>query len=947
MKFKKIFIFICLIICLFSIASVCASDANQTAVASDELNQELNLANADTSSASPDSIDPDDCLKVSSENYTNAGENKKSTVIVASDLTTNYKSGDSLTVTLKDSDNNPINGTVLSVELNGTTTYTTNANGQIKIPTVNLNAKTYDVSINFAGNDNYTQSSAAVKITVNKINSFLRNVGNLNMTSDEKAELTVGIEGATGITAKIDDSDIEVNGLTVSIPQLDAGTHKLTVTTIPDENHNAVSKTTTITVTKAECTITVNDVSMYYNGTSRVKVSPHGAVRVTAKIDDKFVNVDENNEILISGLNAGTHTLTVTAVPDDNHVSVTKTATITVSKIDSVIGLENINVKYGSDSNITVQTSGAKGFTAKIDGETAEIVGNVVIIPKLDVGTHTLTVTTIPDSNHNQVTKSSTITVIKNDYLSDIRDVTLRYGDSYNMTVNTNGPKFTAKIDGKSVEVSGNKIIFPKLDVGTHTLTVTTVKDANHDSMTKTATILINKAKTKVITANLNGTEGKAMTLIAGTGSVDQVSEGVIIFYEGETKIGEANVDKGIARLSYTPSKAGIYSLLVVYAGTSRFESSSATMKLTVFEKSDDENESSNIAPSLSVSSDNSTIEIEMPIDATGTVTLTVEGVEYKTDVVNGKCIIKIKDLDDGNYTYTITYPGDSKYKSFNDIGTFTMNKTKSTTNKTTPKTEIKFPSIGTISSGSSLKFDLPDDATGNITLTVNGETDVYPLDENGAATVKIPNINAETSPYTITYSGDDKYNSFTRSGTLKSTPTYEPKIIAGNVNVIYSSGSSYTIKVYGTDGKLKNGATVKITGKISKTLTTKNGAATFKITQVPGTYKIKITSLGKTVTKTITVKHVVSLKKVTVKKSAKKLVLQATLSKINGKYLSKKTVTFKFNGKTYKAKTDSKGIAKVTIKSSVLKKLKVGKKVTYQATYLKDTVKNTAQIKK
>ncbi|MBE6497441.1 MAG: Ig-like domain repeat protein [Methanobrevibacter sp.] len=947
MKFKKIFIFICLIICLFSIASVCASDANQTAVASDELNQELNLVNADTSSASPNNINHDDCLKVSSENYTNAGENKKSTVIVASDLTTDYKKGDTLTVTLKDSDNNPISGAVLSVELNGAERYTTNANGQIKVPTVNLNAKTYDVSINFAGNDNYTQSSAAVKITVNRIDSFLRNVGDLTMDSDSKAEFTVGIEGATGITAKIDDSDIEVNGLTVSIPQLDAGTHTLTVTTIPDENHNAVSKTTTITVEKAECSITVNDVSMYYNGTSRVKVSPHGAVRVTAKIDDKFVNVDENNEILISGLNAGTHTLTVTAVPDDNHVSVTKTATITVSKIDSVIGVDNINVKYGSDSNITVQTSGAKGFTAKIDGETAEIVGNVVIIPKLDVGTHTLTVTTIPDSNHNPVTKSSTITVIKNDYLSDIRDVTLRYGDSYNMTVNTNGPKFTAKIDGKSVEVSGNKIIFPKLDVGTHTLTVTTVKDANHDSMTKTATILINKAKTKVITANLNGTEGKAMTLIAGTGSVDQVSEGVIIFYEGETKIGEANVDKGIARLSYTPSKAGVYSLLVVYAGTSRFESSSATMKLTVFEKSDDDNESSNIKYSLIVPSGNSTIEINMSSDATGTLTLIIEGVEYKADVVNGICKIPLKDLDDGNYTYTLTYTGDSKYKSFNDIGTLTVNKTKSTTNKTTSKTEIKFPQIGTISAGNSLKFDLPDDATGNITLTVNGETYVYPLDENGKAIVKIPNINAETSPYTITYSGDDKYNSFTRSGTLKSTPTYEPKIIAGNVNVIYSSGSYYTIKVYGTDGKLKNGATVKITGKISKTLTTKNGAATFKITQVPGTYKIKITSLGKTVTKTITVKHVVSLKKVTVKKSAKKLVLQATLSKINGKYLSKKTVTFKFNGKAYKAKTDSKGIAKVTIKSSVLKKLKVGKKVTYQATYLKDTVKNTAQIKK
>ena len=35
MKYKKSFIFICLIICLFSIASVCASDVNETLVASE------------------------------------------------------------------------------------------------------------------------------------------------------------------------------------------------------------------------------------------------------------------------------------------------------------------------------------------------------------------------------------------------------------------------------------------------------------------------------------------------------------------------------------------------------------------------------------------------------------------------------------------------------------------------------------------------------------------------------------------------------------------------------------------------------------------------------------------------------------------------------------------------------------------------------------------------
>ena len=74
---------------------------------------------------------------------------------------------------------------------------------------------------------------------------------------------------------------------------------------------------------------------------------------------------------------------------------------------------------------------------------------------------------------------------------------------------------------------------------------------------------------------------------------------------------------------------------------------------------------------------------------------------------------------------------------------------------------------------------------------------------------------------------------------------------------------------------------------------------------------------------------------------------MQASLAKVNGKYLKKKTITFKINGKKYTAKTNKKGIAKVTIKKNVLKKLKVGKKITYQATYLKDTVKKTAKVKK
>ena len=87
-------------------------------------------------------------------------------------------------------------------------------------------------------------------------------------------------------------------------------------------------------------------------------------------------------------------------------------------------------------------------------------------------------------------------------------------------------------------------------------------------------------------------------------------------------------------------------------------------------------------------------------------------------------------------------------------------------------------------------------------------------------------------------------------------------------------------------------------------------------------------------------------MSKVTVKKSAKKLVIKATL-KINGKVVKGKKITFKFNKKTYKAQTNKKGVAKVTIKKSVLKKLKVGKKVKYQASYGKTTVKQIVKVKK
>ena len=241
----------------------------------------------------------------------------------------------------------------------------------------------------------------------------------------------------------------------------------------------------------------------------------------------------------------------------------------------------------------------------------------------------------------------------------------------------------------------------------------------------------------------------------------------------------------------------------------------------------------------------------------------------------------------------------------------------------------------------------LATDANEFVTFYVNGMKYQVVQAYNGIARLDISKFKNGEYLISWVYSGNKKYASSSGQSTLN----VNRKIVAGDASVLYSSNKKYSVTVYNSDKKPAKGVKVTflINNKVFKTVTTDSkGVASVVITQKPGTYKIT-SKYGDDikVTKTLKVTHVVSLKKVKVKRSAKKLVIKATLKKVNGKYLKSKKVTFKFNGKKYTAKTNKKGVAKVTIKSKVLKKLKVGKKVKYQVTYKKDTVKKTVKVKK
>ncbi len=331
-----------------------------------------------------------------------------------------------------------------------------------------------------------------------------------------------------------------------------------------------------------------------------------------------------------------------------------------------------------------------------------------------------------------------------------------------------------------------------------------------------------------------------------------------------------------------------------------------------------------------------------------GSISVSLDKNNIDVEFSHGFASIPFDNLSTGSHSVEVDFSGDRIYSQYYKKATFRV--------RADPKLSVNITNID--KSQALLNISAIYDVSFTIDVTVGNKSSSVDM-VKGKASLYLDNLNIGDN-ITVKYAGNGYYMPCSQNVIFEgeaddnTTPpvpvTYPVKVTASDLSMLYSSSSVFKVTVYGTDGKLASDTQVviKVGGKTVATVKTNaNGVATYKPTQTPGTYKISATALGKTITKTLTVKHVVTLKTATVKKSAKKLVIQATLAKVNGKVLKNKKVTFKFNGKKYTAKTNAKGVAKVTIKSNVLKKLKVGKKVTYQATYLKDTVKKSVKIKK
>ena len=208
--------------------------------------------------------------------------NKCSSNLTANSVETTYGDNKDLVITLTDGDNHPIANATVTVNLNGNKNYTTDKNGQIKIPTANLTPNNYTVKIKYGENDYREGSSietmvliakSASKLTANSVETTYGENKDLIITLTDRdnhpitnATVTVNLNGNKNYKTdkngqiKIPTGNITPNNYIAKI-------------SFEDEYYIASTIETAVVVNKIASKLTANNVTATYNVNKNLIIS--------------------------------------------------------------------------------------------------------------------------------------------------------------------------------------------------------------------------------------------------------------------------------------------------------------------------------------------------------------------------------------------------------------------------------------------------------------------------------------------------------------------------------------------------------------------------------------------------------------------------------------------------------------------------------------------------
>ena len=351
-----------------------------------------------------------------------------------------------------------------------------------------LEAGVYEVTIQYTPNNiSFTGNETSVKVSVKQVQTKVIvnasdvvynndvtvefKVENINTSADVPSSENVSVIIIGNKYGEVFNDNVSIAAAKQIVSDLNADTYTVSVAYLGDDNFVGSSAEYVFTVSKANSTVSVPDVEYYYLGSDTVSVTTVNATGITANVVDhpEAEVVINGNDITVSGLDAGTYTLSVSTTTDDNHNSATDTADVTVKAIPTSISFNEDLVIIGN--NLTFSTVNiTDGSTVTLVSNNKKYSGTVkdnvatVVIDDAETGTFDATVSYDGNNNYIKSSADSSIKFIAPDsftalqMLIDESNGTVVLDKNYTFDPNTDSPEGIVIDKPVSIDANGNTL---------------------------------------------------------------------------------------------------------------------------------------------------------------------------------------------------------------------------------------------------------------------------------------------------------------------------------------------------------------------------------------------------------------------------------------------------------------------------------------------------------
>ena len=581
---------------------------------------------------------------------------------------------------------------------------------------------------------------------------------------------------------------------------------------------------------------------------------------------------------------------------------------------DSIIFGENLTVKVElpKDANPSwvLMSVGEIYYYVKIDDEGVSLWN----MTGLEAGIQYIKIGYRGNNKYEAVEVFHTVNVIKANPNLNVFIKDVNYGENLTIYATLNGVNNT-NLTGNVIVTINNKnysvvvingkgnVSADKLPAGLYNFSATWAGNDNYNGTNISGGFKINKIDSTIAINVEDIKVGENATIIVNLDSDATGNVTITLDNQNYTvAINEGQTIKVIGGL-----KAGTYDVFVKYIGDNNYNSAQNTTKFTVLKISD---YNMDVTVPEFKEGVNSSVGVDLPKDAEGTVTVEIEGKKYTANIINGTAKVNIPGLGVGDYNITTTYSGDAKYVSMTKKGNITV----------IPNMDVNLyvdDVVMIYHDGTRLVAKLTDYqgrpiVNDIIYFTINGKTYAKTTDDNGTVYMRL-NLDSKVYTATVSYNESEVYSKISKNVTV----TINPTVISEDLVKMYQNDTRFYVKFTDSTGKALANATVKfnIHGVFYTKKTDKDGVADLGIMLRPGEYILTAYNpvTGEEKGFNITVKSLIVQSDLT-KYYLNASKFQATIYDKNGSLAVGKNVTFNINGVFYTKTTDSNGVVSLAI---------------------------------